>query len=408
MKRVLVAAALCLLPALAGAQSLPEGWTMEQRGGEVILRPTRLKAGQVFVATVLPEVEPRGRTLRDWFEGEMKRDSPRQGKVIEAGKIEAQPNGALASAMVIERRGERLVMLYMAAPSPRGKHQMVRVISSPDEKVFRPNLAVAGAIIAGQKPPAPAEEADDEREARRPSKPEPKPDPTAAYRTAPGRGIPLSQIADVRAQMTVDPAAIAAGMTVPTYKPVLLLKNGEYCSRIDVPVIDMDAAAHKQAHPKAWGKWRRRGSKYEKTDSRGKWVKADWKLPLFPARPGDRPTGLYRTTGSGGNTAFGGDISVHVTNSLTFLPGGRFAGSRFGATTIGGSGSSGTSGVSGVVTSKDDSDGTYRIDHGVLELRFDDGRVERRAMNWGSSRREGSMFLNMALFAEPMKRSKRR
>jgi hypothetical protein len=423
MKRILVVVtALSLLaPAVATAQSLPDGWRMEQRRGETLLHPPGLKAGEVFVVAVLAEVEPRGRSLKEWFVEEVKRDVPRQGKVINPGKVEAQPNGALGYSAGIERRGERLILLYMAAPSPRGKHQMVRVTSSPDPKVFQHRLVEAGDIISGKPPRKDAarhehehedeheDEDEDEREAPTRRPPEPKPDRTAAYRTEPGRGIQPSQIEGVLAQMTIDPGLLGMGVTMPSFEPVLLLKNGEYCSRLDLPAMDMNAAAHKQARPGAWGKWRRRGRKYQRTNAKGEWIDARWDMPLFPARPGDKVSGTYSMIGGAGNSASGGGVSVNFTNSITFLPDGTFKGDQFGSTTIAQSenGQRG-SGVSGVITSKSESDGRYRLDHGVLELRYNDGRVERRALNWGSKERKGSMFLNTTLYTDKSGTKKRK
>lgn len=384
-----------LAAAPARAQDLPDGWKLERRAGEATLTPPGLKRGEVFVVTILPEEEPGRRSLADWFAEQVARDMPLQGTVVKDGPTEPAAGGALRRALLIEdARGRRLLLVYVAAPSPRGKHQLLRALSTPRPEVYARNMEIAGKIIAGQPVDRPADRPAPEETRRERSKP-PEPDPKAAYRTAPGRGIQPSEIELVMANMGVNAALLGSGITAPEFKPVLLLKSGEYCMRVDLPPGDIDAAAHKRAHPGAWGKWRRVGSKYERTNAKGNWVKAGWERRLSPARPGEELRGTYASTSGGGNSAYGGNVTVASVNRLTFLPGGKFRLERTGATIFDGS----RGPVGGGVSSSSEADGTYELEGSSLELRHRDGTVERRAFHWGDPKGKTSIFLNQVLYA---------
>jgi hypothetical protein len=409
MRSIVVSVAIALLaPSLARAQSqgqvqLPPGWKMARRTDGVAITPPDLRAGEVFVVTMMPEEEPGGRSLRDWMIAKVKVDSPRQGRVVEQQAIQSHATGSLLQPMSIEtRRGERLLLLYIAAPSPRQKFQLVRVLTSPDKEFYGPLMATAARIISGQPPDATA--ARERRPAREVERdPEPGPrsrkpaaDPTAAFRTEPGRGIKAAEIEAVMAEMEIDMGMYAAGITTMGFEPVLLLKSGEYCRSVELPAADMDVAAHKRARPDSWGKWRRRGGRFQRTDSDGHWIDAKWERRLTPARRGEQMSGTYSRIGGGGNTGVGGDVSIATTSEVTFLPGRRFRWGKFASTTFGGS-----SGVSGVATNESDEHGTYNIEPGAIEFRYSDGRVERWAMHWGDAEGKGSVFFNRSLYTRP-------
>jgi hypothetical protein len=203
MRGIVVSVAIALLaPSLARAQSqgtvqVPPGWQMAQRTDGVEITPPDLRAGEVFVATMMPEEEPRGRSLRDWMIAKVKVDSPRQGRVIEKREIQADAGGSLLQRLTIEtRRGDRLLLLYIAAPSPRQKFQLLRVLSSPDQQFYGPLMATAARIVSGQPPEAiaarerrPAREVERDLEPRSQSR-KPVADPAAALRTEPRAELP--------------------------------------------------------------------------------------------------------------------------------------------------------------------------------------------------------------------------
>jgi len=197
-------------------------------------------------------------------------------------------------------------------------------------------MATAARIVSGQPPEATAARErraapEDERDPG-PGRPSPKPaaDSAAAFRAEPGRGIKAAEIEAVMAEMEIDMAMYAAGITTMAFEPVLLLRSGEYCSSVELPAADMDVAAHKLARPGAWGKWRRRGGKFQRTDSKGRWIDAKWDRRLTPVRGGEQLSGTYSRIGGGGNTALGGDVSIATTSEVTFLPGRRFRWGKFG------------------------------------------------------------------------------
>jgi hypothetical protein len=397
--------AIALLPSVVHAQaarptpSTPPGWHVARQGDAITMTPPGLKQGEVFSVTILPDEEPGQRSLRDFLAAKVKEDLPRRGRVVKEGPVESRGREILETTRLVEARGGgRLLLIYWAAPSQRRRFQLVRVVTSPDPAVFGPNLAIAGKSLAGQPAEAgaagdAARAKDDRPPAREQRRSKKRQDRAASYRTEPGRGIKSSEIEAVMAQREVDAVAFAGGGIGMKFEPVLVFKNGEYCSMVDLPAGDMNAAAHKQANPGAWGRWRRRSGRYQVAGSKGAWFDVNWDQRLTPARAGEELRGTYSSISGGGNTAIGGDVSITNTSQITFLPGRRFRLGSFGMTTFGGS-----SGVSGVATSDSDASGTYRVEAGTLELRYGDGRVERWALHWGDADTKQSVFFNRSLY----------
>jgi hypothetical protein len=411
MLRLIVSSAIAtsiatvLLPSVVHAQDarptpqIPPGWHVVRHEGGITFSPPGLEQGEVFSVTILPDEEPGRRSLRDFLAAKVKEDLPRRGRVVKEGPVESKGPEILATRKLVEARGGgQLMLIYLAAPSLRRRFQLFRIVSSPDPAIYGPYLTIAGRSLSGQTADAgaasdAARAKDDRPPAREQRRSETRQDRAAAYRTEPGRGIKLSEIEAVMAHSEIDFIAYAGGVTSMSFEPVLVLKNGEYCSMVDLPAADMNAAAHKQAHPSSWGRWRRRGGTYELTSSRGEWVDAKWDRRLTPARAGEELRGTYTRIAGGGNTAIGGDVSVTSTSEITFLPGRQFRRGSFGVTSFGGS-----SGVAGVATSDSGDSGTYRVEAGALELRYADGRVERWALHWGDAKTKRSVFFNRSLY----------
>jgi hypothetical protein len=153
-----------------------------------------------------------------------------------------------------------------------------------------------------------------------------------------------------------------------TYEPYLLLKDGTIYRNLQAPPQDLDIGKSRQAEPKMWGRWQKSGNSIMVQWEDGKretWEK-DWHVAR-PARKTDRLQGRFRSMSGGGNTALGGSTSIAVTNDIVFSADGSF---RRGDVV-----SAKTDSVT--VGSKRKGGGTYLIDGYSIELRYDDGQVER-------------------------------
>ena len=398
MKSTIGFAILLALPSVASAQTVPDGWRKQQHGDEVRLTPDRLGPDQVFEVAGLPDEATDGRELREWFVGRTRSDARKLGTIAREMEIEKVQDSVLKRALSVRTSsGAVVAVIYFGGLGTTRRFELYRIISTPDRALAQKHMENALKIISSW-PSRPADSGDArESSSRRESRESPpKDDKTARYRTRPGGGIKPSEIAFFTAEMDVE---VQPDMSVmPTYKTVMVLKNGEACKYVNVPPSDMDVAAHKQAHPGKWGTWRQRGRTYERLSSKGEWKKVDWKLRLYPARPGDELRGkLTRTSAS--VVPGGGDASTAVAsvNSFVFLPGRRFRDERFASVSHHAGTSGGRSGVSMSSRSDDEKDGTYVLDGTTLELRYSDGTVDRRAFLWTSEKRTGSVVLNTSV-----------
>lgn len=373
MKTALLSAFLLLVPSV-GAGQAPAGWKTERKGDEIMMSPPGLKSGEVFVLVLQPGLDGGRRPLRAWLDDRVASVGKRIGKQVQDDGTRNLPDGSINTARIFRnKKGALVYTMFTAGPRPGGKIGLLSVLCSPEAvcNAHRPAVEKMFARIAGAKTEPRAER----RETRRAEERE-------AYVTAPGRGVAASDIEAVLVETFTTSGA--GGMSFEATKAILLLKNGDYCDQMDVTPADMNVAAHKQAHPGAWGRWRRGGGKYEVLED-GTWKPADnWKLRLEPARPGQKLTGTFESVTATGLAS----AAIVSSSSLSFLPGGRFRRGRSVTTT--------TSSVAASSTEKNE--GSYRLDGRTLELRFDDGRVDRRAFHWLDVKKQDAAYFNGVLY----------
>ncbi len=159
--------------------------------------------------------------------------------------------------------------------------------------------------------------------------------------------------------------------------------------------------ASRAANPKMWGRWRKRGKKYEIELGGETFVPPGWEIRA-PARRGERLSGRWSASGGG---QVGPDAVYWHFSSIVFTKEGRFEVSSSG-------GSGGTSGDTTSTTVYDDEGsatsvtnpniggggsrrrgstsadrtGTYSLDGYLLELRYDSGRVEQHLFHANDDR----------------------
>jgi hypothetical protein len=193
---------------------------------------------------------------------------------------------------------------------------------------------------------------------------------------------------------------------------IVLLRDGWAYERHDVPPSDLNVKASRELEPQRWSKWRRAGSGYElqrhdeQGRPKGQWQKAEGSLK-GPWPAGTRLRGSYNAVAFHGSVALGG---MYFSNTHVFrddggwedsrfargYSGGMAANSGFNSSTASHSDKTGTQSSSGTTSAasptaapnvtvttqgkRDDGAehrGRYAIDGYTLEIRRDNGRVDR-------------------------------
>ncbi|MBC8138461.1 MAG: hypothetical protein H8F28_21485, partial [Fibrella sp.] len=181
------------------------------------------------------------------------------------------------------------------------------------------------------------------------------------------------------------------GMVLMNYVPTVVFKDGSFYEDYDVPLADFDVSAARRARPNAWGKWRRQGGAMQAQDSKGVWETVEWLGPLPGGKPGEKLSGRFSSFTGGGNTALGGGTAYGVSSDIFFAPDGRFTTDQ----SVGFSSAEPTSDVRTTVSSRSGKQGTYTISDYILTMKFNDGRVQRRAFMFMDSKdKKDGMYLD--------------
>ncbi|MEL7453937.1 MAG: hypothetical protein AAGJ50_11270, partial [Pseudomonadota bacterium] len=139
------------------------------------------------------------------------------------------------------------------------------------------------------------------------------------------------------------------------------------------------------ASPNDVGTWKQSGSQYFV-----EWPNSKDPLEIDKSRDkpqtfarGHRLNGTWTSIGGGGNTAFGGSVSVAVSNTYRFYPDGSFtAGRSTGAVSAAGSG-----------WTKSGASGTYQIDSATLTLTDREGQSLSTSLFYDANNKTGGMAL---------------
>ncbi len=228
----------------------------------------------------------------------------------------------------------------------------------------------------------------------------PAPEPAAPEREATpargGRRGPAPAVTAILWSFDLDYDPLSSSM-VNRESTYLLFPDGTCTSDVPDKLEGFDPAANRAAHPKRWGRWRKRGNSYEVAFG-SKFGTPPKQTVLIGARHGQRMAGTW----SRQRTSTVGDSSSWQSNTLVLKANGRFERARAGAFTsnsnvdrpdgevvVSGAydddGSiSNVSGdnVGGAVRSRSgrteaDRTGTYVLDGFSIELRYASGAVER-------------------------------
>ncbi|MBO0726871.1 MAG: hypothetical protein J2P52_14800, partial [Blastocatellia bacterium] len=157
------------------------------------------------------------------------------------------------------------------------------------------------------------------------------------------------------------------GFTVYLHPGYVLFKDGTICSDLNVSPYDLDIRKSQESDPKKWGHWKYIGKNIQ-VQFNG-WSKPElWEGGTNLMNPGkktDRLSGYFKSFMAAGS----GAIASTAVNGFNFTPDGRFSASGRSSVLNGAySRSSGTQELTGA----------YSIEGYSIELRFDDGQVERK------------------------------
>jgi hypothetical protein len=213
------------------------------------------------------------------------------------------------------------------------------------------------------------------------------------FATAPGQGLKGPQVVGLAqsissAEMKLDPLSGSFGMKQ-SVRIFLLLSDGSVRRGWPegVPLEDFDAGASKRSEPQLWGSFTTRvrpGSPgdYELAWRQGKPERLGLSFVVL-ARADERVNGFYafvNTAQSGGG--YGSSTFANAWRGIMFKSDGRFETSRGGGVDY--------QNERARVSSSDQrrSAGRYRLDGSLLELRYDDGQVERRQFAFSSAKKD--------------------
>ncbi len=242
--------------------------------------------------------------------------------------------------------------------------------------------------------------------------------------TAPGKGLPMEQIAGVLHQL--EQVYEIGGLQLYEYT-YLLLRDGTAYRNLRCPPDQLDVTASRRNEPRQWGRWRKAGPKYELQFTKSDGSFEAWKSPYMtslvrPGTRGERLQGRYQSSSSYQIPGGAGAVSFR---GITFTAEGRFetdftsmvgGSTGYGADTITtgavandeGSVSSVSGPNFGGGTSrksnrpKSERTGRYEIDGYTLSLQFDDGRTERLPFFFAYSGKKDIWFRD-AVYSIPKK-----
>jgi hypothetical protein len=173
-----------------------------------------------------------------------------------------------------------------------------------------------------------------------------------------------------------------------------MLKDGwAYDGWLGTPA-DLSITLSKKLEPNAWRRFERKGSQIRIQSFEGKWSKfSNWNK-VEPAKAGDKLLGTFTRLTGGGNTAYGGDTLIAAFSSYTFNKDGTFTTDR-GSSASGGQEATNPGGAPAVVTtSNSNASGRFKLDGYTLELKYGNGKLDRKGFLWFDERKKDSIFLN--------------
>jgi hypothetical protein len=176
-----------------------------------------------------------------------------------------------------------------------------------------------------------------------------------------GKGLNESQIEGIYLHLSYNLTGIGGTVQL-SYPSYLLLKDGTIHRNLKTPPTDLDVAKSREAEPKKWGRWEKRGASIIVQWNEGR--RETWDKYWYIARPAkktDRLKGVYGYITGGGSTTVAAAVNIKFSDDGSFARQGVVSDLNNALYTY----------------SKSDSAGTYVLDGYTIELRYANGKMER-------------------------------
>jgi hypothetical protein len=384
----LVALGLLIGACAPQAQSLPDGWLAwpENNGVSFSPRSRYLGPGEILELWVPPRstLQP-GVSLQDQMQSIRQQVGATQG-------TQCAPPETVASGQVLQDCIDDVGLRYALLQLRGGKQaQLVLIRTNNFDHHVDDIEAVLKIAMAGNGP---------------------------ALRTAPGKGVADSQIANIYVVQRDEVVSGGGTFTQVEHTTYLMLKDGTAYYELDFPPDELDIEGSRQLEPAQWMQWRNRGSVYEIRNKEGEWEELDGRV-MEPTRNDLRLQGSYTHYNMSGSIytgmstsqatwSFSRDgsftTSTYGTSGSGLLQGA--AGNSYGTVSIAtargssttssnsssypsgarvGAGSSRTGGADPARS------GTYQIKGWVMEIQRDNGVTQRMLVTFYNN---GDMDIN--------------
>jgi hypothetical protein len=382
MKPYLLLLAGFLLPALLYAQAIIPpipGWKMEvNKDTYRFIPPSLLNSAANFEYDIMPVEKSNGIDLGEWLKAAATKDLHGAGySGTSPGVLKTVNNSSdllTYSALTNDGSGKKLAVIYFAYVRPDHGVRYGKIVRLREYTGTYINVAANHfvAILKQEMTPGktitPGVAATEE-----------KPITTAAQPTqvnGSGKGITAAEIKGVL--LHSETRLGVGGMLIFVYFPYLLLKNGSLYEHLTVSPADINEAQSRQSEPTKWGTWKLDGkalivthrNKDGSMTKPNRWTGWSW---ASPAKPNEKLNRTYGSISGGGNTAMGGGSMVVSSKYITFNSQGQFT-----YESVGGGSYNGSTGSVSAYSSKN-SAGTYVLDGYSIELRFNNGQVNRQS-----------------------------
>ncbi|MFM2423533.1 MAG: hypothetical protein RL291_2063 [Pseudomonadota bacterium] len=421
--RLLAGALLFLTGAMAFAVTPPAGWLRTTGAGAESFAPPDLGAAEVYEVTAYAPQTRAGKALNTWLDGFVADNVPGTTRATVPATLENAGQSSQVQIAFTNASGQSVVAIFVATSFDAERVRVLRIVATPSDAVMRRYRPGTRELIDQLA----SEEASALKAGKRPVLATPTQEPRASIATAgatdarrfrwitlPGKGVPA---ANIEATLhSTRQAYTAAGYTL-IETNYLFLRDGTAYKDLRCPPDQLDVEASRKQEPRHWGRWRKRGSKYEVQFPRADGTLNDWVAPTMatvgiPGREGERLAGRFATASAYDIPGGAGRVSFQ---GITFTRDGRFE-SDFMNVASASSGSGSDRVVTGAVatderssvsvsgpslgggsttranSAKADRAGRYEINGYTLILRYDNGSVERLPFYYVFDNKRGIFF----------------
>jgi hypothetical protein len=376
---VVAMAGMLFMEGVAQTISTIPSWTMQKNNPVEIVATQSASMGDNAIIYQLRKPETSDKSVANWFTARIQSDLQKEKwKETIKGSMNETDNVVLYLTEVTDATQKKWYLLYMGYGFGKNQVRMARVTSTPDKDFFQtkgmqaskhfgqlagPDMKGNANTVNQKTNPAP------EKETVRTNT------NTDTEISAAGKGVKSSEIHSVI--MHLEYEAGMGGAIYPVYNAYILFKNGSIYKHPVVSPADLLVAASRQSEPKKWGSWKLDGTTLNINwpTEKPKYQNSEWKKSSYytvrSAKKGEPLEGVFKTLTGGGNTALGGDVLVVASANISFAADGKFTLAKSAGVSSGRS-------VWENTNSKSADAGTYYLDEHTIELKYNNGKIERR------------------------------